>query len=191
MAERSSLVRLQDEYDVSIDWRGYELHPDTPPGGMRLADKFGAARLGAMQERLQAFAREFGITDMKLRDRSPNTRKALAVAELARDEGKLPAFRDLAMDAHWRRGMDLESDADLATLAAEAGLDPVRAVAAATDATYLDRIDQRRHEANARGISGIPTFVIGDQGVVGCQPFETLEAFVQAAGAQRKVKPAS
>jgi predicted DsbA family dithiol-disulfide isomerase len=189
VAERSSLVRLQDEYDVSIDWRGYELHPDTPAGGMLLADKFGAARLKPMQERLQAFAHAFGITDMKLRDRSPNTRKALAVAELAREQGRLEAFRNLAMDAHWRRGMDLESDADLRTLAVEAGLDPVAAVAAATDEIYLDRIDQRRAEANGRGVTGIPTFVIGDQGVVGCQPYETLEAFVKSAGAQRRIKP--
>lgn len=188
MAERSSLVRLQDEYDITIDWRGYELHPDTPRGGMLLAEKFGAARVGPMQERLQAFARAFGITDMTLRDRSPNTRKALAVAELARDAGKLEAFRDLAMDAHWRRGLDLESDADLRTLAVEAGLDPDAAVAAATDEAYLARIDQRRHEANARGVTGIPTFVIGNQGVVGCQPYETLEAFVKSAGAVRKVK---
>ena len=33
IAERSSLVRLQKEYVVAIDWRGFELHPETPGGG--------------------------------------------------------------------------------------------------------------------------------------------------------------
>ena len=171
---------------MAIDWRGYELHPDTPPGGMLLADKFGAARLKGMHENLKKFAESFGITDMKLRDRSPNTRRALAIAELARDEGKLDVFRDLAMDAHWRRGMDLESDDDLRTVAKEAGLDPEKAIRASSDEKYLDRIDERRREANAVGVTGIPTFVIGNQGMVGCQPYEALEEFAEACGAKRR-----
>lgn len=152
---------------------------------MALRDRFGP-RLEAMHARLLAFAAEFGITDFRPRDRSPNTRRALCVAEYARDEGRLDAFRRLAMDAHWRRGMDLESDDDLRTLAGEAGLDPDRAVATTHDNQYLARIRARREEAESRGITGIPTFVIGRQAVVGCQPYETLARFVEAAGAKRR-----
>lgn len=152
---------------------------------MALRDKFGP-RIDAMHARLKGFAAEFGITDMQLRDRSPNTRKALAVAEYAREQGKLERFRELAMNAHWRRGMDLESDADLRTLAQEAGLDPEQAVKAATDPRYLAVIDARRAEAEARGVTGIPTFVVGNTAVVGCQPYETLAEFVEHQGAQRR-----
>ena len=139
-----------------------------------------------MRERLRNFALQFGIADMQIPERSPNTRRALAIAELARDEGKLPRFRDLAMDAHWRRGMNLEVDADLRAIAAEAGLDPERAIAASTDPKYLARIDERRAEAGARGVTGIPTFVVGNQAVVGCQPFEVLAGLVESAGATRR-----
>lgn len=151
-----------------------------------LADRFGKERITAMHAQLLSFAAGFGITDMHPRDRSPNSRRALAIAELARDEGKLERFRDLAMDAHWRKGLDLESDEDLRALAKDAGLDPDRALAASTDPRYLARIDERREEAEARGITGIPTFVIGDQGVVGCQPYDVLAQFVEACGARRK-----
>jgi 2-hydroxychromene-2-carboxylate isomerase len=140
-----------------------------------------------MRERLKQFAAQFGLPDMQVRDRSPNTRRALAIAELARDEGKLPRFRDLAMDAHWRRGMDLERDEDLRAIVAEAGLDPDRAIAASTDPKYLARLDARREEAEARGVTGIPTFVIGNQGVVGCQPYEVLAEFAEKSGARRKL----
>ena len=139
-----------------------------------------------MRAHLKQFAAQFGILDLALPERSPNTRRALAIAELARDEGKLPHYRDLAMDAHWRRSMNLESDADLRAIATEAGLDPERAIAASSDAKYLGRIDARREEANARGVTGIPTFVIGNRAVVGCQPFEVLAEFVEAAGGQKK-----
>ena len=139
-----------------------------------------------MHDRLRAFAARFGITDMRLRDRSPNTRKALAIAELARDQGRLPRFRDLAMDAHWRRGLDLEAEADLRAIAAEAGLDPERAIAATADPAVLALLDERRAEAEERGVTGIPTFVVGDRGVVGCQEYEVLAAFLEDCGARRR-----
>jgi len=137
-----------------------------------------------MQERLLSFAREFGITDMKVRERSPNTRRALAIAEYARDQGRLEPWRQLAMNAHWRRGMDLENDADLRALAAEAGLDPEAALAASRDEKYLSRIDQKRIEAEELGVTGIPTFVIGNRGVVGCQPYQVLADLVESAGSR-------
>jgi predicted DsbA family dithiol-disulfide isomerase len=154
---------------------------------MDLAARFGGeARVAAMHAHLAGFAKGFGITDLKLRKRSPNTRRALAVAEHARDQGRLEQFRQTAMDAHWRRGMDLESDADLATLATECGLDPAKALAASRDPSLLARIDRRREEAEEIGVTGIPTFVVGDRGLVGCQPYEALAEFVEECGAKRK-----
>lgn len=153
---------------------------------MLLSEKFGAARIPQMRDHMKKFAASFGIADMNFRDRSPNTRRALAIAELARDESKLDVFRDLAMDAHWRRDLNLEDDADLCTISAEAGLDPDQAIAASTDPRFLARIDARREEANAVGVTGIPTFVVGNQGLVGCQPWEVMEKFAEACGAKRR-----
>jgi predicted DsbA family dithiol-disulfide isomerase len=154
---------------------------------MDLAAKFGGKeRVAAMHARLLGFAKGFGITDMKMRQRSPNTRRALAIAEFARDLGKLEPWRRVAMDAHWKGGLDLESDADLRALAAEAGLDPDAALAASRDLEFLTRIDRKRAEAEELGVTGIPTFVIGNRGVVGCQPYQVLAQFVEAAGARKR-----
>jgi len=139
-----------------------------------------------MHARLREFAKGFGITDMQFRERSPNTRRALAIAEFAREQGKLEAWRKLAMDAHWRRGLDLESEADLRALAAEAGLDPGAAIAASTDETYLSIIDRKREEAEELGVTGIPTFVVNNYAVVGCQPYEVLVRLVESQGALRR-----
>lgn len=154
---------------------------------MSLAAKFGASRVPAMQRHVIEYARQFGITDMKAQDRTVNTRKAIAMAEYARDQGKLEAFRPAAMDAWWREGRDLEDDGVLREIAERVGLDGDAALAATRDAKYLDRIDARREEAESIGVTGIPTFVIGNQGVVGCQPYEVLEQFVtQVGGAKKK-----
>ncbi len=170
---------------MDVDWRGFELHPETPPGGMALREKFGP-RIDAMHAHLKQFAASMGVADMRLHARSPNTRKALAVAEYAREQGKLDRYRVLAMEAHWRHGQDLESERDLKAVAAASGLDPAAAWAAATSPEYLGRLDALRAEAGRMGVTGIPTFFFGEVKVVGCQPYEQLRQVAEYAGARRK-----
>jgi predicted DsbA family dithiol-disulfide isomerase len=190
VAEQSTVTRLRDEYDLVVDWRGFPLHPTTPVGGMPLTALFPAARLPAVKEHMRQFAARFGVTGIVHPERIPNTRRVLAVAEYARDEGKLDAFRRAGMEAHWRGGNQLESDADLRVVAESVGLDAAAALAAADEPRYTKLVDARIAEAKARGVTGIPTFVIGDEEVVGCQPYEVLAAAAERAGAKRRVRPA-
>jgi predicted DsbA family dithiol-disulfide isomerase len=150
---------------------------------MPLTRLFGNVDLYALHARTQRFAAGFGVTDFRPPDHLHNSRRALAVAELARDEGVLDPFRQAAFDANFRHGMNIESDADLRRMATLAGLDPDRALAAADDPEYLERVDARQARARAEGITGIPTFVFGNERVVGCVPFETLRAAALRAGA--------
>lgn len=129
IAERSSLTRLKGEFALGIDWRGFELRPDTPVAGTEMAAVFPPARLAMMHERLREVAKRFEVT-MGEPTRLPNTRKALAMAEWARDQGKLWEFRDAAMDSHWLHGGDLGDDGNLAKVAVSVGLDGEQAVKA-------------------------------------------------------------
>ena len=135
-----------------------------------------------MAEHLRRFAASFGVEALEPRSHLANTRRALAVAEHARDVGKLDAFRDAASRAYWREGSDLESDQALGVIAARAGLDVDAAVAAADDPALLARIDATREEASELGITGIPTFIVGERtAIVGCQPYEVIAGAVQRA----------
>jgi len=153
---------------------------------MPLEAYFPAARIGPMHAHLARFAADFGVTGMCFPTRLTNTRRVLAVSELARDAGRLDAFRAAGMAAHWREGKDLEDDAVLRDLAARAGLDADAAIAAADDPAMLARVDAIREEAVDIGVTGIPTFVIGRYMVVGCQPYETLADVAIRAGAARR-----
>ncbi len=166
-----------------VNWRGFELHPETPRGGIPVTSLVPRGRLESMREYMGRFAAGFGIEDMTTPDRLPNTRRALAMAEYARDQDRLEAFRDAAMDAHWRRGENLEADADLREIAARARLDSEAALRAAADATYQARVDAIRGEASGQGVTGIPTFVVGEEVIVGCQPYEVLAAAARRASA--------
>ena len=135
---------------------------------------------------MQQFAARFGVEGMKRSSRTPNTRRALAVAEYARDEGKLDDFRSRAMEAHWHDDRNIEDSAVLAELAKASGLDPEKALLAADDAAYQKRIDDLRLEYKRVGVGGIPTFVFGTEKVEGCQPYEILAAAALRAGARRR-----
>ena len=187
IAEASTVPRLVRELDLSLDWHGFELHPGTPPGGKPLSTLFPGVDLPSLHERTRRFASRFGVTGFDPPNVLHNSRRALAIAELARDRGALDAFRKAAFDAHWRAGKNLESDTDLRELASSVGLDPDEALAAADSPALLARVDAKQADARAQGVSGIPTFVFGDQvAVVGCQPYEALEAAALQAGAQRR-----
>src|SRR5215831_12850352 len=133
IAEQSTVPRLLAELDLTLDWHGFELHPSTPRGGMPLSALFPGMDLPRMHERTRRFAARFDVTGFDPPDRLQNTRRALAIAELARDRGVLDAYRSAVFDAHWRRGMNLESDEDLRSIASSVGLDPAEALAAADD----------------------------------------------------------
>lgn len=191
VAEQSTVPRLRDELGVVVDWRGFPLHPRTPKGGMPLTALFPASRVPAAKEHLRQFAARFGVTGIVHPDHIPNTRRVLAMAEWARGQGKLEEFRRAGMEAHWRGGNGLETDADLRRVAESVGLPGDEALAASDDARYLTEVDARIREAHELGVTGIPTFIFvsasGDaEAVVGCQPFEALAAAAVRAGASAR-----
>ena len=137
---------------------------------------------------MRRFAAAFGIADMRQPPRMPNTRRALAAAEYARERGRLDAFRRGAMDAYWRDGLDLEDASVIRAVAAAAGLESAPTAAAMNDSVYLARVDDVRREASAAGVRGIPTFFLGDEVVVGCQPYPVLAAAAERAGARKRAR---
>lgn len=195
------LTRLVGDFDLDFEWRGFELHPRTPRGGMPLARLYPQMDWKKAHAQLVQFARTFGV-DIQPRDRLANTRRALALAEHARDAGKLDALRDAVMDAYWRDGRDIEADDVLRACAAEAGLDADAALAAADAPAMQARVDAMGDEARAWGVTGIPTYFLLPPGwspgmpapadgtrpvkIVGCQPWDHVVAGCMRAGVARR-----
>jgi predicted DsbA family dithiol-disulfide isomerase len=191
VAEQSTVPRLRDELSISVEWCGFELHPGTPRGGMPLTALFPAPRIPALKQHMSEFAARFGVHDIRHPDHIPNTRRVLAIAELARDRGRLEPFRQAGMAAYWREGRDLENDDDLRAIAAGVGLPADEALAAADDPVYLARVDARQADARGRGVTGIPTFVFGEgaqrETIVGCHPYDAVAAAARRAGARSRL----
>ncbi|MCP4603260.1 MAG: hypothetical protein GY847_22555 [Proteobacteria bacterium] len=188
MAERSSLVRLQEEYEIDVNWRGFELHPEVPPGGMSAEAMFGERRIAQFKSHMKSFAKRFGVPIGET-SKIPNTRKALAMTEYAREQGKLEQLRDTIMEAHFLEDRDIESNEVLGRCAEKVGLDVEESLRAAGSPDYLDRIDRARDEAGKMMITSIPTLFVGDSKIVGCQPYENLAAAADRAGIEKRTGP--
>jgi predicted DsbA family dithiol-disulfide isomerase len=52
--------------------------------------------------------------------------------------------------------------------------------------SFKDAVDADWDKSRQYGVTGVPTFVVGRQGVVGAQPYETLEKLLQEAGVEAK-----
>src|SRR3954467_9549038 len=104
IAEQSTVPRLLADFELTLDWRGFELHPGTPRGGLPLEQLFPGRPLAQMHAGTKRFAARFGVTEFEPPNRLQNSRRALAIAELAREVDRLEPFRKAALNAHWRRG---------------------------------------------------------------------------------------
>src|SRR4029077_6781235 len=82
----------------------------------------------------------------------------------------------------WCEGLDLEKNDDLRVIAERAGLAGGAALAAADDPPFLLRVGERQADARRHGVTGIPTFFIGSEAVVGCHPYDVLATAAGRAG---------
>ena len=69
-------------FELDFDWRGFELHPEIPPGGLDVATMFPRAAVDAMHARLQQVADGMGVP-FAPRPHAPSTKPALALSEHA------------------------------------------------------------------------------------------------------------
>ena len=154
---------MLDEFELELDWVGFELNPGTPRGGRDVFEMFGAAQVVAVRAQLQEAAAGMGV-QMGEPPRLPNTRRALALVEQARDAGTLAVARNALMDAHWLHARDIESDSVLSEIAERAGLDADLAVPNCDAPVWQARVDAMRAEAGRWGVTGIPTFFLLPEG---------------------------
>jgi predicted DsbA family dithiol-disulfide isomerase len=109
----------------------------------------------------------------------PNSRKALEVSELARDEGLHEAVHDRLMQAYWSEAADIGDEEKLLDLVAKAGVDRSEAKAALDERRYAARVDASTREAQRHGIHAIPAFVLGERLLLlGAHPHEVFERAV-------------
>lgn len=173
---------MQADYGVEVEWRAFELHPETPAAGMRppWADD---PRYEAMAERLRQMAAEAGLP-MNPPALISNSRRALEAAEYAREQGKHQPFHDAVFRAYFAEGQDIGDWAVLRELAEAVDLDGAAMREAVERGAYRAAVDAQIDEARRLGITGVPTYILGNLAVVGARPYEIFRQAMARLGVE-------
>jgi 2-hydroxychromene-2-carboxylate isomerase len=110
-----------------------------------------------------------------------NTVKALRLALVAQREERFPALHRRLFDAMWAEQKNLDDDAVLASLAADAGLPAESSQQAIAQAEIKDLLRANTDEAVARGAFGAPTFFVGDSMFFGNDRFDFIREALKIA----------
>jgi len=111
-----------------------------------------------------------------------NSHLALLAGEFARGQGKFPEYHGAVFRAYFQEGQDIGSRPVLDGLLKALGLDPAGLEAYLAQGDGEKVLGTNRHEALHRGISGVPTFLIGAFQIEGVQAYPVLKRAIEKTG---------
>jgi predicted DsbA family dithiol-disulfide isomerase len=171
------IEQLRSEFDVQVEWRPFELHPETPKSGAHLMGRLGSAsRVRAYAEKIQGIARESGIA-MRMPAVVSNSHLALEAAEFVRDHGDFDAMHAALFHAYFEQGWDIGEADVLCDVARTVGIDDQRLREALASQTYSKQVDELTDAARRNEIISTPTFVFpGGFRLIGGQDYAVFHS---------------
>lgn len=153
---------------------------------MTLEELFAGRNIdvAAAQKRMAALMAEEGLPYGE-RTMTYNSRLAQELGKWADSQANAEAFHETLFRAYFVENVNLATLDNLVQLAEQAGLPASEARRVLEQREYQQAVDADWQRSRELGVTGVPTFVAGGQGLVGAQPYEQLEALVIAAGAKR------
>ena len=176
------IEKLRTEHNVKIEWVHFPLHPETPMEGRALAALFGGrdadrkARHEQMKARMTAEGLPYGERTMTY-----NSRLAQELGKWADTQPGGEAIHDAFFRAYFVEARDISETDVMLDIAKSVGLSVDAAREVLDKRTFKDAVDEDWELSRQYGITGVPTFVVGNRGVVGAQPYEALEQLLEKA----------
>ncbi|MCR4378953.1 MAG: 2-hydroxychromene-2-carboxylate isomerase [Rhodospirillales bacterium] len=167
---------------------GYEVrhHPQLSPvlfpatGGLALKDRAAPRKAYRLME-LERWSKHLGIP-INLQPKffpipeAPASKLILAALDLSLDVGELTRALGCAT---WQQERDISDSTTLAAIATACGLDGPTLLAASTDKSYDQKLNDETQAAIARGVFGYPTYALGNELFWGQDRLDFLERALQ------------
>lgn len=177
------LERVSREYgdEVEIVWRAFEFRPEPAP----TLDPDAQYLHTVWGESVYPMAENRGMT-LRLPPVQPRSRRALELAELARQSGRFDQVHKEIFRTFFEDGRDLNDAEVLVRIGEDSGLDPEATRQALSTGQLIEKVLADEREAAELGISGVPALVVrprsdsshGAADLSGAQPFELVKATI-------------
>ena len=165
---------------MSVIWRAFPLHPDTPEEGLSLEELFKGRLIDIndAMERLKKTAEELGLP-LSERKKTFNSRLAQELGKWAESEGRGDDCHNAIFKAYFVDGKNIAKMGILIELAENMGLSSKIAQEVLEKRSFKGEVDQDWSLANSKGIRAVPTFVFNDKILVGAQPYDNMRKFIE------------
>jgi predicted DsbA family dithiol-disulfide isomerase len=176
--------RLAATYGLKLVWTHFPLHPETPAGGIELAELFAGRNydVEAAQDRMERLMAAEGLAYAR-RTRTYNSRLAQELGKWAETQPEGQGIHDALFRAYFAEGKNIGDVDVLVEVARQLGLPVDEARKVLTERSFSPAVDRDWARSREAGVTGVPTFAAGGFGVVGAQPYEALERLVRHVGA--------
>lgn len=181
------VARLQEDWDIDVRIVHYPLHLETPEEGQSLERLFAGRNVDIeqMQEHMASVMRAEGL-EYGDRTMTYNSHRAQQLAAWAVEQEGGHTIHRALFEAYFVEGVNLAKADILVDIAADVGLDADRARQVLQSRRYREAVSADWERSRALGVTGVPTYRVGEHEVTGAQPYEVLEALVQQAGASKR-----
>jgi predicted DsbA family dithiol-disulfide isomerase len=132
-----------------------------------------------------AMAAELGLP-FAARDRVYNSRPAHELSYWATSKQKGGAWHNAVFHAYYAHGKDISSPEVLGEIGAIIGLSREDAFDTLAAGIHKAAVDQDWALAKEQNIIAAPTYLLNGERLVGAQPYEKLQRFLESNGAMRR-----
>ena len=176
------IEKIKQEFDVVTRYVHFPLHPDTPAQGKSLELLFGTNAAGIEQKNAQMKA----LMDAEglpygVRTHTYNSRLAQELGKWADTQAGGGAIHEALFSAYFVDTRNVAEEDVLLDVVSALGLDKQAAQDVLRQRTFKDAVDADWEKSRQYGVTGVPTYVMGQSGVVGAQPYEVIAQLVEAA----------
>ena len=163
-------------------WTNFPLHPETPDSGIPLEELFQGRGydIEEMKQRMTGLMAEENLPYGN-RSHTYNSRFAQELAKWGESFPEGEAMNLKLFEAYFAEGRNLAEPVVLLEVAEAAGLDRDAAEEMIRKRSFREAVDADWKRANELGVTGVPTFVSGNRGLVGAQPYEALEQLIRTS----------
>jgi predicted DsbA family dithiol-disulfide isomerase len=179
--------KLIQNFDIVVKLIHFPLHPDTPADGRALQDLFrsGPEDIAARYARMKGLMDAEGLPYAE-RSHTYNSRLAQELGSWADTVDAGGAIHDALYRAYFVDRRNIGDRDVLLDIPESVGLKRDDARKVLDERTFKAVVDADWAKSRDYGVTGVPTFVAGRAGVVGAQPYETIERLLIDAGARHR-----
>jgi predicted DsbA family dithiol-disulfide isomerase len=172
-----NLEALSNEFDLDIEWKGIEIHPEYPSQGQKSSKSLKSLKTA---ESIKGAAKESG-SEIVLPGFRTNSRLSLEASEFAKTKRRFKEFHDSIYEAYFTERKNIGDINIILEAGIKAGLDGAELEECLYKRTMFHKVEENKKAALSNLVTGVPTLFMGKCPVYGNQTVETLRHMIRRA----------